>query len=389
MKSTTRTTWYGGSSRSSARPTSRWPGKSLRHQRDDEHLLVVADVAVVGVPGRQADVEPRVLARPSPRAPARPASSLRCGVVSSVLSSSSRRSCSALARPARRRRPAQALAAPAAGRRRWRPPGRRCCICCCMSFTAACVSTTTSCDVVEQLLDARRPWRPGRRARASKPASWALAEPLQLGERQPLEQLAVASRSRGGRSSARRRPAAAARPRAQRQQVGQVGVAGLAQRRRRSTSSACHSAPSGRLRVGEARRSGRPAGPAPAARAPPAVSRPGLAGGAQVAQGQRRGTRAGGRAARPAASCRGRPAPARGRPGPRRGRASTLTRSHHESPARAISRARQAWSLARPGRRSRCWLWSVKRWPRKSATASPAWRAGDEADGLAAPRRPA
>ena len=30
-------------------------------QRDDEHLLVVADVAVVGVPGRQAHVEARVL----------------------------------------------------------------------------------------------------------------------------------------------------------------------------------------------------------------------------------------------------------------------------------------------------------------------------------------
>ena len=35
--------------------------EAAQDQRDDEHLLVVADVAMVVVPGRQADVEPRVL----------------------------------------------------------------------------------------------------------------------------------------------------------------------------------------------------------------------------------------------------------------------------------------------------------------------------------------
>ena len=35
--------------------------ESAEHERDDEHLLVVADVAVVVIPGGQADVEPRVL----------------------------------------------------------------------------------------------------------------------------------------------------------------------------------------------------------------------------------------------------------------------------------------------------------------------------------------
>ena len=36
-------------------------GEVAQRQRDDEHLLVVAHVAVVGVPRREADVETRVL----------------------------------------------------------------------------------------------------------------------------------------------------------------------------------------------------------------------------------------------------------------------------------------------------------------------------------------